>query len=37
MDDVEIMEVEFQRLMTLIVKEFRERVKNVENLLLARL
>ena len=35
MDDVEITEVQFQRFMTLIAKEFREKVKNVEKLLLA--
>ena len=35
MDDVEITEVEFQRFMTLIIKEFREKVENVEKLLLA--
>jgi hypothetical protein len=37
MDHVEITEVEFQRFMTLITKEFKEKVKNVEKLLLARL
>jgi len=35
MDDVEITEVQFQRFMTLIAKKFREKVKNVEKLLLA--
>jgi len=35
MDDAEITEVEFQRFMTLITKEFREKVENVQRLLLA--
>jgi|tagenome__1003787_1003787.scaffolds.fasta_scaffold20985762_6 hypothetical protein len=35
MDDVEMTEVEIQRFMTLITKEFREKVENVERLLLA--
>jgi hypothetical protein len=35
MDDAEITEVEIQRFMTLITKEFREKVENVQRLLLA--
>jgi hypothetical protein len=35
MDDVEIMDLEFQRLMSAITKEFRKKVQNVEKLLLA--
>ena len=35
MDDAEITEVEFRRFMTLITKEFREKVENVQRLLLA--
>jgi hypothetical protein len=35
MDDAVITEVEIQRFMTLITKEFREKVENVQRLLLA--
>jgi hypothetical protein len=35
MSDAEITEVEIQRFMTLITKEFREKVENVQRLLLA--